>query len=453
MLRARRSRIPIPGRRRRAGPPISPPAALMALYAGCILIGAVLLNLPIASGPGVGWSEALFTAASAVTVTGLSVIDVASELTLFGKIVLLALIEVGGLGLMTFAALIMWMLGLPVGYAPRIMLREDLNQTPSADLLAMMRMILRFALIAQGAGALALFPVFALSAGAAEGAWQAVFHSISAFNNAGFALFPDSLTAWVGDPVVNIVVPALIVAGGLGFPVVEELKRERRWRALSLHSKIMIAGTVWLLVGSTILFALLEWSNPATLGALPWWDRLQASWFQAVTFRTAGFNTIDMGGLTDAGSLFAMALMMIGAGSASTGGGIKVTTFAVLLLATHAFLRRRAEVEVFGRRLAPEQVMKVLALTMISVLLAFAAMFALLLMHEGDFLDCAFETISALGTVGVSRGITGDLDLGGRIVILLAMFVGRVGPLTLGFLLATRAMRRISYPAGAVYLG
>lgn len=432
---------------------LPPPLVLVLIYATFILLGAITLKLPFATTAPITWSDAVFTATSAVTVTGLAVLDTGGDFTLFGQIVIAFLIQLGGLGLMTFAVLILSMLGLPVGFTHHLYLREDLNQTSATDLLALTKMILRVVLLCEMAGAALLALVFVPEFGWGEGMWQSVFHSVSAFNNAGFSLFPDSLSRWVGNPVINIVIPVLFILGGLGFTVAADVWGHRRWRQYSLHTKLMLVGTAALLAWSTIAFAAMEWTNPNTLGALDWPARIWASWFQGASTRTAGFNTVDIGALNDSTALMFMTLMVIGAGSTSTGGGIKVTTFIVLLLATVAFFKRRPNVDVFGRRLGADQIMKVLALSMVSLLLILIALFVTLLFHEGEFLDLAFEAVSAFGTVGLSRGVTGDFDTAGRIVIMFIMFVGRVGPLTLGFLLATKRPKRISYPSGTVYLG
>ncbi|TQS74057.1 Ktr system potassium transporter B [Rhodobacteraceae bacterium] len=426
---------------------------LMLIYAAFTLLGTLALKLPMATTGPITWSDAAFTATSAVTVTGLAVVDTGQAFTLFGQAVIMLLIQLGGLGLMTFAVLVLSMLGMPVGFTQRLYLREDLNQTSATDLLSLTKMILRVVLLCELVGAGLLAVVFVPEMGWQTGGWSALFHSVSAFNNAGFALYPDSLSQWVGNPVVNLTIPALFILGGLGFTVATDVWRTRHWRRFSLHTKLMLVGTGALLLWSTLWFGVMEWTNPDTLGTLGWQDRLWASWFQAATTRTAGFNTVDIAGLRDSTALMFITLMVIGAGSTSTGGGIKVTTFIVLLLATLAFFKRRTSIAVFGRELGLDQVMKVLALSMISVLLILAAFFVLLLLQEGDFLDLAFETASAFGTVGLSRGATGALDTPGRAIIIMVMFVGRVGPLTLGFLLATRKGRRIGYPQATVYLG
>lgn len=433
---------------------LPPPLVLALSYSICIFIGAVLLWLPIAQTGGVTFSDAFFTSASAVTVTGLAVVDTGSDFTVFGQIVVAVLIQLGGLGLMAFAVLLLSALGLPVGMPQRLILREDLNQPSLGSLAVIVRTIMLVALVCELAGAAILALVFVPELGWAKGLWHALFHSISAFNNAGFALYPDSLSQWVGNPIVNITIPALFILGGLGFIVVGDVFQARSWHRLTLHSKLMLSGTLALILVAWALFAFLEWSNPETLGALPdTASRIWASWFQAVSPRTAGFNTINIGGLHDSTSLMTMSLMLIGGGSTSTAGGIKVTTLIVLIIGTIAFFRRQTALHVFGRSLGVEDVMKVMALTTISIFIVLMGIFLISISHDEEFLDLAFEATSAFGTVGLSRGSTTELDAVGRMVIIIIMFLGRVGPLTLGFFLATHSRPRVRYPKGEVYLG
>ncbi|MDO6729107.1 TrkH family potassium uptake protein [Marinovum sp. 2_MG-2023] len=429
-----------------------PPAVLAIFYLAFIILGAVLLWLPISHHEGIGFGEALFTSTSAVTVTGLVLADTGAAFTGFGQAVIAVLIQLGGLGLMTFAVLLLGALGIPVGMPQRLILREDLNQTSLSNLTYLARIIFIIAFVCEAIGAALLAFVFVPQFGW-TGLWQAVFHSISAFNNAGFALHPDSLSQWVGNPIINIVIPALFILGGLGFIVVGDIYQKRHWRGLTLHSKLMLLGTAVLIVWGSVMFGLLEWTNPATLGQLDTADKLWASWFQGVTPRTAGFNTIDTGGMHDSATLLTMTLMLVGGGSTSTAGGIKVTTLCVLLLATAAFFRRRTTLQAFGRSLGVNEVMKVLALTTISMLLVLTGIFLASINHDGEFIDLAFEVTSAFGTVGLSRGTTGELDGIGRAIIIVMMFIGRVGPLTIGFFLASRSVPRVKYPAGQVYLG
>ena len=431
---------------------LPPPALLVVFYVAFIIVGAILLWLPISHHGDIGLSEAIFTSTSAVTVTGLVLADTGSAFTGFGQVVIAILIQLGGLGLMTFAVLVLGALGIPVGMPQRLILREDLNQTSLANLTYLSRIILIIALVCEAIGALILAFVFVPEFGW-NGIWQAIFHSISAFNNAGFALHHDSLSQWVGHPVINIVIPLLFILGGLGFIVVGDVYQQRSWRKLTLHSKLMLIGTAVLIVWGVVVFGLLEWTNPATLGPLSTGDKLWASWFQGVTPRTAGFNTIDIAGMHDSSTMLTMTLMLVGGGSTSTAGGIKVTTLCVLILATVAFFRRQTSFHAFGRSLGVEEVMKVMALTTISMLLVLTGIFVISISHDGEFLDLGFEVTSAFGTVGLSRGTTGELDTLGRTIIIAIMFIGRVGPLAIGFFLATRSVPRVKYPAGQIYLG
>ena len=433
---------------------LNPPILLMVLYAILVTIGAGLLMLPAAAVVPVTLSDALFTSASAVTVTGLVVLDTGSDFTVFGQAVIAGLIQLGGLGLMTFAVLVLSALGQPVGFTQQIILRDDLDRTSLHDLLRLVRMIFLVVIVCETVGAALLAFVFVPEFGWQHGLWTSVFHSISAFNNAGFSLYPDSLTQWATNPGINLVIPMLFIVGGLGYGVVSDILSGVGWRRYSLHSKLMLAGTAVLIVFSVAMFALLEWDNPGTLGNMETvGDKLWVSWFQGVTTRTAGFNTTDIGATEDSTALMFISLMFIGGGSTSTAGGIKVTTAIVLILATIAFFKRRQTLVAFGRSIGLDQVLKVMALTTIGTAFVVTGTFILVANHEGDFLDLFFEVTSAFGTVGLSRGVTGDLDSMGRAVIVMIMFFGRVGPLTIGFFLATRIPPKVRYPEGQVYLG
>ncbi|MBJ3764083.1 Ktr system potassium transporter B [Maribius pontilimi] len=431
-----------------------PPGLLTALYAIFISLGAVVLWLPISHHGGVGFDDALFTSVSAVTVTGLIVVDTGSAFTIFGQVVLALLIQLGGLGLMAFAVLLLSALGLPVGMPSRMVLREEVNQTSISGLGPLVRLIFSVAIVVEAAGAVVLAFDLVPREGWAMGIWHAIFHSVSAFNNAGFSTFPDSLMGYAGDVSVNVAITLMFIISGLGFVVISELLRKREWSPLSLHSKLMLSGTAVLIAGSWLLFGLLEWTNPATLGGFgSVHERVLASWFQAVTPRTAGFNTIDTTAMRDSTALMTIGLMVVGGGPASTAGGIKVTTAIVLLLGVVAFFRRRRQLTAFGRSLGTDEVLKVLALVTVSAILMFGVLFALTITNDIDFLPLVFEVASAFGTVGLSMGATLELDGWGRAVIMVLMFAGRVGPLALGFFLATRAVPRVKYPAGEIYLG
>jgi trk system potassium uptake protein TrkH len=410
--------------------------------------------LPFAAHQPTSFYDALFTAVSAVTVTGLAVVDTGSHYTFWGQLIIAILIQLGGLGLMTFAVLILSSLGMRIPVAKQLLLREDLNQTDMGGLIRLVWIIFRVVFVLEVVGAAFLAYRFIPEFGWREGIWQSIFHSVSALNNAGFGLLPDSLTRWVGDPLINIVIPVLFIMGGLGYSVLTDINDKRRWRYLSLHTKLMLSGTLGLILWATFSFMALEWSNPATLGGLDGTaTRLWASWFQAVTTRTAGFNTVDIGAVHDSTAMMIMPLMVIGGGSTSTAGGIKVTTFILLLLAVVAFFKRQNQITAFGRSLGTEQMMKVLALVSVSLVIIVTGLFAVTITNDLPFLDLAFEVCSAFGTVGLSRGVTADLDGSGRFVIILIMFLGRVGPLTLGFFLAARSAPRVRHPSGEVFLG
>ncbi|WP_037297376.1 MULTISPECIES: TrkH family potassium uptake protein [Roseovarius] len=431
-----------------------PPLILSVLYAVLIVLGAGALKLPFAHSVPITWSDAIFTSTSAVTVTGLVVIDTGAHLTLFGQMVVAFLIQMGGLGLMTFAVLILGALGLPVGITGKLYLREDLNQSSVHQLSNLVLTILKVVVVCEVAGAMLLALTFVPHYGFWPGIWESIFHSISAFNNAGFSTFPNGLVPYATDPVVNTVIPALFIVGGIGYVVLHDVFTQKSWQAWSLHTKIMLVGTAFLIPWSVGMFALLEWNNPGTLGQFDSITaRLAVSWFQGVTTRTAGFNTTDIGALHDSTSMMFISLMLIGGGPTSTAGGIKVTTFVVMIIATVAFFRRQQQLHAFGRSIALDQVLKVMALTAISLILVFVGVFLLTATHDGHFLDISFEVASAFGTVGLSRGYTGELSEFGRAVIIAIMFLGRVGPLTLGFFLATRVAPRVRYPEGKVYLG
>jgi trk system potassium uptake protein TrkH len=433
---------------------LQPPAVLALLYAVLIVLGALALMLPVSTTAPIRFVDAMFTATSAVTVTGLAVIDTELGLTFFGQVVVATLIQLGGLGLMTFAVLIMAVLGLPVGLGQEVYLREDLKQTSMHQLTRMSSNIFRIVLVAEVAGALLLCLSFVPTTGLWPGIWHAVFHSISAFNNAGFSTFSSGLVPYATDPIINLVIPVMFITGGIGYGVTVEIMNGRGWHHYSLHVKMMLIGTAVLIVLGVGLFALLEWNNPATLGQYQYVsERLMVSWFQGVTPRTAGFNTTDIGATHDATALMMIALMVIGGGSASTAGGLKVTTMVVLVLATIAFFRRQTQPSAFGRSIGQDQIMKVMALVAIASVLIFLGIFVVTATHDGHFLDIVFEVASAFGTTGLSRGYTPQLNDIGRWVIMFIMFLGRVGPLTLGFFLATRTTPRVRYPQGTVFLG
>ncbi|WP_280549570.1 TrkH family potassium uptake protein [Halomonas sp. 11-S5] len=433
---------------------LSLPELLLLGFLALSAVGTLLLSLSIAAYHPLTWHQALFTATSAVTVTGLGVVDT-SSLTWFGQGVVLVLIQVGGLGFMTCAAMMMVMLGVRLPMNQKKLISESLDHTSFPSLIQMVRLVMIFSLIAELSGTLLLAFAWVPDYGLAEGLWVSAFHAISAFNNAGFSTWSGSLTHEVADPLVNAVISLLFITGGLGFLVIAELVNWRPAARVSLHTRIVLHATFWLVVVAMLAVLVLEWQNPATLGGLDGLGaRFQAAWFQAVTPRTAGFNTLDTGAMSDPTALLTMFWMFIGAGSGSTASGIKVTTLVVLLLVARAFLRGEARPVAFGRSLPDNTVMEAVAVALAGMLLIFTCLLILTITESGQtFLDLAFESVSAFGTVGLSRGITGELSVPGQLAIILTMLLGRVGPISLGYLIAKRKIKGFRYAEGKVHIG
>lgn len=432
---------------------LTPPQALIFSFIGLSLIGMLLLHIPYAVQKPITWMEALFTAVSASTVTGLVVVDTGTQFTVFGQCVLLLLMQLGGLGLMTFGVVIIHLSRGTFSMGHRMVVAEALNQPGQADMMQMLRWLIAFTIIMELLGTLLLAIQWVPEMGWSHGLYFSFFHAISAFNNAGFGLAADSLMGYVGSPLVNIVITGLFITGGIGFIVVADIYNKRRFRDLSVHSKLMLVGSVVLNLVAMLILLALEYGNPDTLANLPLADKLWAAWFQAVTPRTAGFNSLDIGALMPASAFFIMGMMFIGGGSGSTASGIKLSTFIVLLLATRSIFLRREHPVCFGRSIGTSTLVKALAITVASWLTVITATFLLMLTESIGFPDLAFEAVSAFGTVGLSRGITADLSPLGQGIIMILMLIGRVGPLTLAFMLTRSHDHRIEYPDGQVNVG
>ncbi|AXT74032.1 TrkH family potassium uptake protein [Vibrio sp. dhg] len=431
----------------------APPLILSGSFLLLILLGTALLKLPIAAHEPITWIQSLFTATSAVTVTGLVVVDTGTQFTLFGQVVIALLIQCGGLGLMTFAIVTLIALGGKIGFLERTVAREAFNQTDSSTLVATAKSVLMFALTVELVGMTILTWYWNDELGWATSLFHGFFYTISAFNNAGFALSADSLMPYVDDPVVNLTITGLFIIGGLGFSVWMDLKRNRRWSKLTVYSRMMITGTVLINAMTVIAIYLIERDNPNTLAPLSELGKWLASWFQAVTPRTAGFNTLAIDQLEDATTAIILVLMFIGGGSLSTASGIKVVTFMVLILSTYAYLRRDEQIHVFKREIAKDTISKALALTMISVVVTWLAIFALLLTENAPMIDVVFEAVSALGTVGLSRGLTGQLSASGELIIIFMMYMGRLGPLTLAYFLASPRQKKLRFAETKLAIG
>lgn len=435
---------------------------LIALgFAGIILLGSLLLSLPCAarSGRSIGWYDALFTSTSAVCVTGLIVVDTATTFNLFGRIVLLCLIQIGGLGFMTFATLLFRLVGRRISLKERMLIRESMNEEGVGGAAELIGWVARSAFAVELAGALLLSLRFVPHFGAGRGIFYAIFHSVSAFCNAGFDLFGNfsSLSAYRGDVLVNCTLMGLIVVGGLGFGVLRDLKRRFRGGYLHLNSRIVLSAYGALFLFGMLFTLLSEWNNPATLGGLPIGEKLLAAAFQSVTLRTAGFNTIDEAALRPAGKLVGSLLMLIGAAPASTGGGVKVTTMAVILLSALSTARGRSEITVFRRGVSADTLRRALAVLLIAGgIWLFDAVAISLMQPELDFMDVLFECASAMGTVGVSAFGSARLNGISRALMIAAMYIGRIGPLTAALVLAKRQSRSrgdLQYPQGHIMIG
>ena len=442
---------------------------LAGSFAFVIGAGTLLLSLPFAqAAEPVTVLDALFTATSAVCVTGLTVVDIGSRFSPLGQAVILALIQVGGLGLMTFAVFVGVVLGRKVAFTDRMVIQDSMHHTPKAGIRRLVRYVVAFTLATEAAGALLLWLRFRGQFAGGEAVWQSVFHSISAFCNAGFGHLPDNLVRNRGDLLVNLAITGLIVVGGLGFLVSIELRdqavlrlRGRHAPLLSLHARLALLVTAALLAGGTLAFLVLEWDN--VLRGLPPGERLLAAWFQSVTPRTAGFNTIDYSRVSSDTLFFTVFLMFVGASPGSTGGGIKTTTFGLLCALVVARWRGRGRASVF-RRTIPHAVMdRALLVALLAWALVSLAIGLLVFTEthgvpfaaaEPRFVALMFEAVSAFGTVGLSTGITPALSAPGKLVLAALMFAGRVGPLTLVLAVGPRQERgRFRYAEENVMVG
>ncbi len=413
----------------------NPPISLMLSFAAVIGIGTMLLMLPgsSVSGQVTNLIDALFTATSATCVTGLVVLDTGTYFTLFGQLVILVLIQVGGLGIMTISTAFALMIGQRITLKLENVMHSMVGEVQVLDVLKLLRSIVLVTALIESFGAVVLFFGFARTLPMGQAVYYAVFHSVSAFCNAGFALWSDSLVSFVDSPLINFGISALIILGGLGFIVIIDIYRyyfsPEKVRKLTLHSKIVLTTTLWLILLGFLALYVAEYEG--TMKGFTISRRILSSWFQSVTMRTAGFNTIDIGRFSGASVLIALALMFIGASPGSTGGGVKTTTFAVLCLSVVSMLRGKKDLTIFNRKIAMFNAREATTLVTISASIVFAIVFLLLLLEPFAFEKILFEAISAFGTVGLSMGITSHLSMHGRLLITLLMYIGRIGPLTL----------------------
>lgn len=413
-------------------------------FGALIAIGTCLLLLPVSSAPGrdTGFLEALFTATSAVCVTGLTVVDTATHWSDFGRVVVLALIQLGGLGIVTVVSIAILLVSDRIGLSHTRILAADVGTDTFSNIGSLVRNIVVTTLVFEALFAVVLTGRFILSHDYPVGTavLHGVFHSVSAWNNAGFALYPDSFVGFAQDWFLAIAVSLAVIMGGIGFPVLRSIAVHRlNWRRWSLHSKMMVTTTAALLVLGTVLFLAFEWGNPATLGALPEGSRPHAAFFHSVQTRTAGFNSVDVANLGEESLLVSTVLMFIGGGSASTAGGIKVTTFALLAFVIWAEIRGDRDVNVFNRRISEEVQRQALTVALVGVGVLASATLLMMVLTDVGVARAAFEAVSALSTVGLSTGVTAEGGAGAQYLLTVLMFVGRLGTVTLVASITLRA--------------
>jgi len=414
-------------------------------YSLILIPSTLILMTEFASVTGLDWIDALFTATSALTVTGLGVVDTGTHFSAVGQVWLMLLMQLGGLGQMTLSVLILLTLGKSIGLKEQAVVREELNQDFGTDIVSLIKVIIVFALTMELIGTVILSTVWVPEFGLAQGIYTAVFHSISSFNNAGFSLFSASMSDYSHSPIVTLTISLLFIIGGLGFTVIIDLIKikkndhSKKRYTLSLHTKLVLIGSFVLLFGGAIAIGLLESNNSKTLGGHDLLSTSLMSFFQSATARTAGFYSINIIDMTHAGLLVMMVLMFIGAGSTSTGGGIKVSTFVVAIIAK--------------RNIAPLVVLKALAIIVVSFAILLTSAFALMLTEDARFDVVLFEAISAFSTVGLTAGLTENLSPTGKFIMIFLMIIGRIGPITLALLAASPNTSRIKYADEEVITG
>lgn len=425
--------------RRRPWPPrLRPPQLIALTFLLTIVVGTGLLLLPVSLEPGqsIRPVQALFMATSAVCVTGLAVVDPGTTFSTFGEVVMLLLIQIGGLGLITLGTLFAIALRRRVGITDRMQVAQQVSALELGGVVRLVRTIVLSSVLVELAGTLLLTSVFVPQEGPGRGLYFALFHAVSAFNNAGFSLYAAGLTGFVTHPVINVVIPLLVVLGGMGFLVqlnVLAHLRDRRRNRLSANSKLSLTMMAALLAVGTVSFAALEWTNPATLGPLSPGGKLLAAWFQGVTPRTAGFNTLDYSAMHYGTLFITILLMFVGANPGSTGGGIKTTTFYVMMASAWGMVRGRSDTTLFRRRIGTTTILRAMTVGLLSLGLVNLGFLLMLLLNTNPdvkFVQLFFETVSAFATVGLSMNATPLLNANQEVVLIFLMFLGRIGPLT-----------------------
>lgn len=436
---------------------LTPYQILVLGFAGLILVGTLLLMTPFASNSGQGTSfiDALFTATSAVCVTGLIVVDTGTHYSLFGQLVIISLIQAGGFGIMVLATIMALLMGRKIQLRERLIMQEALNQLTVAGIVRLTKYLIKVTLLIEFIGGTILAVRWYQDLGA-KGIYFGYWHAVSSFCNAGFDLFGEfqSLTKYVNDITVNLTVSFLIILGGIGFTVMYDVWHQRRFSKFTLHTKVVLISTAFLILLGTIVIFILEFDNVATLAGLSWQGKLLSSYFQSVSPRTAGYNTLDIGNMRAATLFFIVVLMFIGASPGSTGGGVKTSTFSVLVFSLFAMISGKEDAEIFKRRIPKYIVYKAFSIVLLATALVVFITMMMSITEPFAFLNILFEVVSAFGTVGLTTGITTELSVYGKLWLIFTMFAGRVGPATLALALALRSRKsNVQYPEGKIIIG
>lgn len=434
-------------------------------FLAVIAAGTLLLMLPLSHADGT-WGDlitALFTSTSAVCVTGLVVVDTGTYFSFLGQFIILLLIQVGGLGYMTATTFLLLLLGVRLGLRDKIAIQQSLDQAGLSGAGQLVKSIIAVTLIFELTGTFLMIPVFASDYGLDSAIWLAFFHSVSAFNNAGFGLFPDNMIGYATSIPINLIIPLLIIFGGIGYQVImqmylwlrDRLTRRRVHSSFPLNFKIVTSTTIFLLIGGTLAFLFVEYENPETFGAFRFVDKLQLAWFQAVVPRTAGFNSIDYGKMTDAGLFMTIALMFVGGSPGGTAGGIKTTTLRILFDCTKAVLRGKEEVISYRREIPTTLIIKAIGVLFGSAITVAIATTLMAISDPGvEFIRLFFEAVSAFATVGLSTGITASVSTFAKLILIATMYIGRVGVLLLmSALLGDPSPTSINYPEENLLIG
>lgn len=437
---------------------LSPSKILLLSFVSIILLGTFFLSLPISYLENTEHSvlTAFFTSTSAVCVTGLSVIDISKTYTYFGKTVILILIQLGGLGIMTFSSILMLLIGKKITYEEKKILKEDLNSESLSGIIKFIRRLIAIVISIELIGAFFLFLSFRKELPILKAIYFSIFHSVSAFCNAGFSLFTDSLESFTGSYLVNITISTLIVLGGIGFAVINSYLFffKTKKKKLNLTSKLAIRVSLVLILAGTIVFFAIEYNNINSIGDFNFSEKILVSLFQSITTRTAGFNTVDIGSLRPASIFMFIILMFIGASPGSTGGGLKTTTFGVLFFYTFGMVRGQKDINISNRRISWQILNRSIAILIISILYIITTIMLILSIEKIYFLEVIFEVVSAFGTVGLSMGITSSLSVFSRLIIILTMLIGRVGPLTFALAIGEKYKKsNIRYPKENILVG